>query len=192
VPRPGGRLLLVDASGLHQPGGPGDDWRRHLAYDLMAGRMQQVGGTDRRGGEPLARSQGPAGVGIVADRGSGSRRRVAIAVRQQAEVGVRIPPATVPLDPEEGHPFHGLRGLRPRGGPEREWHGWCCGEGRRDPVRLVAATRTPAAAQPARRRPRRQAQKAGRTLTTPTRVVAGWLLVSTTRDAGTWSAADVL
>src|SRR5919201_1742893 len=27
VPRPAGRLLLVDASCLHQPGGTGDDWR---------------------------------------------------------------------------------------------------------------------------------------------------------------------
>jgi hypothetical protein len=30
-PRPAGRLLLVDASCLHQPGGTGDDWRLHLA-----------------------------------------------------------------------------------------------------------------------------------------------------------------
>src|SRR5215468_6090235 len=32
-PCPAGRLLLVDASCLHQPGGTGDDWRLHLAYD---------------------------------------------------------------------------------------------------------------------------------------------------------------
>src|SRR5499426_685142 len=42
VPRPTGRLLLVDASCLRQPGGTGDDWRLHLAYDLMAGRLHQV------------------------------------------------------------------------------------------------------------------------------------------------------
>src|SRR5256885_13691418 len=29
VPRPDRRLLLGEASGLRQPGGPGDDWRRH-------------------------------------------------------------------------------------------------------------------------------------------------------------------
>src|SRR6516162_4285884 len=28
-PRPGGRLVLVDASTLGQPGGTGDDWRLH-------------------------------------------------------------------------------------------------------------------------------------------------------------------
>jgi hypothetical protein len=50
-PRPAGRLVLVDASTLGQPGGTGDDWRLHLAYDLLAGRMHQVSVTDRRGGE---------------------------------------------------------------------------------------------------------------------------------------------
>src|SRR5262245_66691909 len=48
-PRPAGRLVRVDASPLGQPGGTGDDWRRHLAYDLLAGRLHQVGVTDRRG-----------------------------------------------------------------------------------------------------------------------------------------------
>jgi len=38
-----GRVLLVDASRLRQPGGTGDDWRLHLAYDLPAGRMSEVG-----------------------------------------------------------------------------------------------------------------------------------------------------
>ena len=72
-PRPGGRLVLVDASTLGQPGGTGDDWRRHLAYDLWAGRMHQVGVTDRHGGEHLAQYTWQAGDVIVADRGYGYR-----------------------------------------------------------------------------------------------------------------------
>jgi hypothetical protein len=96
VPQPAGCLLLVDASCLRQPGGTGDDWRLHLAYDLRAGRMHQVCVTDRRGGEHLARYQWPAGAVIVADRGYGYRRSVATAVRQQADVVVRIHPATFP------------------------------------------------------------------------------------------------
>jgi hypothetical protein len=68
-PRPGGRLGLVDARTLGQPGGTGDDWRRHLAYDLWAGRMHQGGVTDRRGGEHVAQSTWQAGAVIVADRG---------------------------------------------------------------------------------------------------------------------------
>jgi hypothetical protein len=68
-PRPAGRLILVDASTLGQPGGTGADWRLHLAYDLLAGRMHQVGVTDRHGGEHLERYHWHPGTVIVADRG---------------------------------------------------------------------------------------------------------------------------
>ena len=54
-PRPAGRLVLVDGSTLGQPGGTGDDWRLHLAYDLLAGRRHQGGVTDRRGGAHVER-----------------------------------------------------------------------------------------------------------------------------------------
>jgi len=191
-PRPAGRLVLVDASTLSQPGGTGDDWRLHLAYDLLAGRMHQVSVTDRRGGEHLARYQWYAGAVMVADRGYGYRRSVATAVRQQADIVVRIHPATFPLETEAGQPFNVLRWLRQRGGPEREWHGWCRWAGQRYAVRLVAAKLDPTATRRARCRARRKAQKAGRTITAPTLAVAGWLLLITTLDSGTWSAADVL
>jgi hypothetical protein len=158
----------------------------------LAGRLHQVYVTDRRGGEHLARYQWQAGEVIVADRGYGYRRSVATAVPQRADVVVRIHPATFPLETETGLPFNVLRWLRQRGGLEREWHGWCRWAGQRYPVRLVAAKLTQAAAQRARRRQRRKAQKAGRTLTAPTQAVAGWLLVITTLDPATWSAADVL
>ena len=192
VPRPTGRLLLVDASCLHQPGGTGDDWRLHLAYDLMAGRLHQVCVTDRRGGEHLGRYRWQAGEVIVADRGYGYRRSVALAMRQQADVVVRIHPATFPLETDAAQPFPVLRWLRQRGSPEREWTGWCRWQGYRYRVRLIAAKLDAKATQAARRRRRRKAQKAGRTITAPTLAVAGWLLLITTLDAATWSAADVL
>ena len=191
-PRPAGRLILVDASTLGQPGGTGDDWRLHLAYDLLAGRMHQVSVTDRHGGEHLERYRWHAGEVIVADRGYGYRRSVATAVRQQADVVVRIHPATFPLETEAGQPCNVLRWLRHPGGAEREWRGWCRWAGQRYPVRLVAAKLDPTATRRARCRARRKAQKAGRTLTTPTLAVAGWLLLITTLDPGTWSTADVL
>ena len=191
-PRPAGRLILVDASTLGQPGGTGDDWRLHLAYDLLAGRMHQVSVTDRHGGEHLERYRWHAGAVIVADRGYGYRRSVATAVRQQADVVVRIHPATFPLETEAGQPCNVLRWLRHPGGAEREWRGWCRWAGQRYPVRLVAAKLDPTATRRARCRARRKAQKAGRTLTTPTLAVAGWLLLITTLDTGTWSTADVL
>lgn len=190
--RPQGRILLVDASCLGQPGGTGDDWRLHLASDFTAGRLGQVQVTDRRGGEHLGRYQWQPGEVIVADRGYGYRRSVALAVRQRADVILRIHPATFPLETEAGEPFSVLRWLRQRGDTTRDWHGWCCWQGQRYRVRLVAAKLDPAAARQARRRQRRKAQKAGRTLTAPTRAVAGWILVITTLEAARWSTADVL
>jgi hypothetical protein len=191
-PRPAGRLLLVDASCLHQPGGTGDDWRLHLAYDFLAGRMSQVQVTDRRGGERLDRYTWQVGDVIVADNGYGYRRSVAWARQQQADVVVRVYPATFPLETEAGQPFNVLRWLRQRGHSEREWVGWCQWQKKRYRVRLIAAKLDAQATQRARHRKRRKAQKAGRTITAPTLAVAGWLLLITTLEATTWSAADVL
>jgi hypothetical protein len=162
-----------------------------VADDFLAGRLAQVHVTDRWGGERLDRSTWPAGDVIVADHGDGDRRRVAVAVPQPADVIGRLSPATFPLDTEAGTPCTGLRWLRPRGGPERAWQGWCRWEGRRSAVRLVAAQRDPAAAQRARHRRQRQAHTAGRAITAPTLAVAGWLLRLTTLAAGTWSTAAV-
>src|SRR5439155_24805707 len=160
-PRPAGRLILVDARTLGQPGGPGDDGRLHLAYDLLAGRMHQVSVTDRHGGEHLERYRWHAGEVIVADRGYGYRRSVATAVRQQADVVVRIHPATFPLETEAGQAFNVLRWLRQRGGAAGEGGGWGRWAGQRYPVRLVAGKLVPTATRRARRRTRRKAQKAG-------------------------------
>ena len=33
------RIVLIDATRLQEPGGCGDDWRVHLGYDLLAGRL---------------------------------------------------------------------------------------------------------------------------------------------------------
>jgi len=189
---PRGHILLVDASCLGQPGGTGDDWRLHLAYDFTAGRLGQVQVTDRHGGEHLGRYQWQAGDVIVADRGYGYRRSVALALRQQADVVLRIHPATFPLETDTGQPFTVLRWLRQRGETARDWHGWCRWQGQRYRVRLIATQLDPATARQARRRKRRKAQKAGRTLTGPTLAVAGWLLVITTLSAATWSPTDVL
>lgn len=192
-PRPAGRVLLVDASCLHQPGGTGDDWRLHLAYDFTAGRMGQVRITDRRGGEHLQWYTWRAGDVLVADRGYGYRRSIALAAAApQAAVVVRIHPATFPMETATAQPFNVLRWLRQPGSAAREWHGWCRWQDQRYRIRLVAAQLPPPAAQSARRRTRRKAQQAGRTLTAPTLAVAGWLLLVTTLDEESWATADVL
>jgi hypothetical protein len=192
VPRPAARRLLVEASCRRQPGGTGDAWRWQLADDRRAGRMPPVWVTARQGGAHLARERWPGGAGIVADRGDGSRRSVAMAGRHQAAVVVRLHPATFPLATEVGQPCHVLRWLRQRGSPERAWAGWGRWPGQRSRVGRVAANRDAHATPRARCRTRRQAPKAGRTSRAPPRAVASGRRRLSTLDAATWSAADVL
>jgi hypothetical protein len=160
---PRGRVLLVDASTLRQPGGTGDDWRLHVAYDFTAGRLAQVRVTDRYGGERLVPFVLQPGDIAVADNGYGDRTSVASATRQQADVVLRVTPATFPLETAAGEAFEVVPWLRTPGQATREWHGWCAWEHQRYAVRLLAAQLPPAAAAIARRRVRRQAQKKGRT-----------------------------
>jgi hypothetical protein len=191
-PQPAGRILLVDASRLRQPGGTGDDWRLHLAYDFTAGRMGQVLVTDQHTGEHLAHYTLRAGDVVVADNGYGYRGMVAVAVRQQADVVLRITPSTFPLETEGAAPFDILAWLRTPGLTPREWLGWCQWKQQRYQVRLLAAQLPPAAAAAARQRKRQKAQKAGRTPTAATLLLAGWVLVLTTLPAASWPLAEVL
>src|SRR5881296_2366603 len=48
------RVRLIDATRLRHPGGTGDDWRGHFAYDFTAGRMDEVVVTDQHSAERLA------------------------------------------------------------------------------------------------------------------------------------------
>ena len=64
-----GRVLLIDATRLREPGGCGDDWRVHSAYDLQAGRLVEVKVTDQHGGESLRHFALQAGEIAVADNG---------------------------------------------------------------------------------------------------------------------------
>ena len=192
LPDSPGRIVLVDASTLRQPGGTGDDWRLHLAYDFTAGRLGQVRVTDRYGGESLAPFALRPGDIAVADNGYGYRASVAAAMGQQADVVLRITPATFPLETDTRVPFDVLAWLRAADGPTREWHGWCRWEQQRYGVRLLATRLSPAAAEAARRRVRRKAQKKGRTPSTTALWLADWLLVITTLAATDWPWADVL
>src|SRR5207302_7482191 len=84
--RPRGRLLLVDASCLSQPGGRGDDGRLPLADDCTAGRLGQGQVTDPRAGEHPGRYQEQARVDMEANRVYQHRRQATRAVQQEAAV----------------------------------------------------------------------------------------------------------
>ncbi len=189
---PGVRILLIDATRLRQPGGTGDDWRLHTAYDLGAGRLSHLTLTDQQGGETLAYYDLQPGDVVVADGGYGYRRSVAAVVDQQADGIFRMHPTTFPLEAADGQPIDILRWLRRHGPVTRSQGAWCRWQGRRYHVRVVATKLPPVQARAARRRKQQNARDHGRQISPATLLVAGWILLITTLDPARWSATDVL
>lgn len=185
------RVLLIDATRLRQIGGTGDDWRVHLAYELLAGRMGQVRLTNRKGAEKLSHFDLQAGDIAVGDSGYGYRKQLACARASFAAVVLRVCLATFPLEQEDGHVFDAAAWVLKQHAQVAEWQGWCRSDGKRYKVRLIASKLPADKLAAVRKRKRRKAQKAGRTITSQTLQLAGWLLLITTLEAS-WSANDVL
>ncbi len=186
------RVRLVDATRLRQPGGTGDDWRVHFSYDFTAGRMDEVVVTDQHSAERLAHFTWQAGDIAVADNGYGYRSSVATAVRHDADVVLRITPATFPVETDAGDAFDLAAWLRESAAAQQEWHGWCVHDTQRYAVRVLAARLPPEAAARARQRKYKQAQKKyGRTPSAATLALADWVIVATTLAAD-WSLPDIL
>jgi hypothetical protein len=185
------RVLLVDATRLRQIGGTGDDWRTHLAYDLLAARMSQVVVSDRKGAEQLAHFALQAGDIVVADNGYGYRKHLAYARGQHSDVVLRITPSTFPLEDESGKPFDAVNWLLRAHASLAEWHGFCRYNGQRFAVRLIASKLPAEKVRKAQKRKRRKAQKAGRKISAESLLLCGFLLLITTLDQS-WPASEVL
>jgi len=190
----GRRIRLIDATRLAQIGGTGDDWRVHLSYDLLAGRMDDVVVSDRHTAEGLAHFTFRPGDIAVSDGGYGYRGQVATARTARADVVLRIDPRTCPLVDAAGQPFDVEAWLgeveRSRTAPA-EWAGWCSIHEQRHAVRLIASALPPEQRRRARRKKQRRAKQKGRPLSARTLRLAGWWLLLTTLDP-TWSATDTV
>jgi len=125
------RLRLIDATRLRHPGGTGDDWRVHCAYDCTAGRLDEVVVTDQHRAERLAHCTLRPGAIAGADHGEGYRSSVAPAVRQGAEVVLRITPATFPVATAAGVPFDRIAWLHQGHTAQQAWQGWCVHDAQR-------------------------------------------------------------
>lgn len=102
LPRIAGRILLVDASCLKVPAGCGDDVRMHSAYDLSAGRLEQVVVTDRHSAEGLHHVPLRAGDVVVTDAGYPLGKSVQQGQRQGAYGVHRMSHHQVRLEREDG------------------------------------------------------------------------------------------
>ena len=189
---PGSRpVRLIDATRLRHPGGTGDDWRVHFAYNFTVGRLDEVVVTDQHTAERLAHFTLQPGDIAVVDNGYGYRASVALAVRQDADVVLRITPATFPVETADGEAFDLAAWLRQGAAAQQEWQGRCVHDAQHYTVRVLAARLPPEAAARARQRKYKQAQKHGRTPSAATVALADWVVVATTLAAD-WSLHDVL
>ena len=154
------RILLVDATMLGTPGGNGDEWRLHTAYDFTAGRLSEVVLGDRHSGEQLDHYALQAGDIVVADSGYGYRRNLVTARNARADVVLRISHCGFPLETITGAPLDIAAWVQRGRGSSRHCHAVCQVDRQRLRVRLLALRLPPAAAQQARHRALRRAQDA--------------------------------
>ncbi len=195
IPAVRGRILLIDATHVNQPGGKGGKWRLHQAYDLLSGRLCQITITDRHRAESLEHFALQPGDLVVADQAYGYRSSVAQAQQQQAQVVLRIYPRTCPLLQEDGSALEVLDWLRQLKGHaqvEGSRTAWCEWNGERYRVRVLVHRLSERAEEHARRRVRETARKKGYTPSQEALEMASWVVVITTLPEDQWSDEAVL
>ncbi len=187
------RVRIVDGSSISGPGSKGTDYRLHLILDLGNQRIDGVEVSDVSGGESLARHQSQPGDIWLADRGYARCHGVGTALKAGGDIAIRIGWATFPLEDEDGRPFDLFSWLRqlPATGPGEQNVKITSAEGRFS-LRLIGQRLPQKAAERARRRIRRQANKKGRTPDKRTLEAAGYVFLVTSLSAGQWTAIQVL
>lgn len=189
-----GRLLLVDATTLGLAQGPADAYRLHLAYDLLAGQLDQLHLTDRQGAETLTHLTLAPGDLLVADSGYGHAADLAHAQQRGAAVALRIYLPNFPLQQPDGRSLDLLPWLERAGAQSLTLSqvAQVVHQDQRIRVRVIAA-RLPREQQGAAlRRFGARARRKGRSATARGMLLATWLVVVTTLDATVWSPSEVV
>lgn len=186
------RIVLIDATRLKEPGGTGDDWRVHLGYDLLAGRLLDVKVSDGHTAEGFTLFALQTADLVVADRGYCRRKQLAYLLQAGAQVVVRLAVHQVPLLDGQGEAFDVLAWLKEQGRGQASCSVAFESEGGRFAGRLVACSLPHEAAERARAKERKKAAKQQRQLKDETLYLCGWLLLFTSLSAPQWSDSQVL
>jgi hypothetical protein len=187
-----GRIVLIDATRLKEPGGSGDDWRVHLGYDLLTGRLLDVKVSDGHTAEGFTLLHLQVGDLVVADRGYCRRKQLAYVLQIGAQVVVRLAVHQVPLFDGHGQPFDVLAWLKEQGSGPHSCPVYFEHAGCWFPARLIASALPAEAAERARAKERKKASKQQRHLKEETLYLCGWLLLLTSLSANAWTDAQVL
>jgi Transposase DDE domain len=99
------RFVVIDASTIQAPGATGTDHRLHIAMDLMTLQFVEVLVSDVHTGETLKHFSLGAGDVAVADRGYAHAQGRSEAVKQGADLIVRLNPFSVVLFDQKQQPL---------------------------------------------------------------------------------------
>jgi Transposase DDE domain len=99
------RFVVIDASTIQAPGATGTDHRLHIAMDLMTLQFVEVLVSDVHTGETLKHFSLGAGDVAVADRGYAHAQGMSEAVKQGADLIVRLNPFSVVLFDQKQQPL---------------------------------------------------------------------------------------
>lgn len=198
VPAAGGRRIrLIDGTTVPKAGKEAKKnnglWRLHCTFDLPAERFSFIALTDEKGGERLDRTPVAEGDILIADRGFLHPDPVAQVLEQGADIVVRAGWKGARWLDGKGKPFDLLAALaaaESAGALDRPvW----TGRKKAPPLalRLVAFRKSKAAAEAARAKARRAAQREGNVILGGTLAAAGWVILVTSLDAKAFSTVEV-
>jgi hypothetical protein len=190
----GRRLRAVDATTVEEPGATGTDWRVHYSISLPEMRCDFYEITDNKGAESYKRIPVKAGDIILGDRGYCHREGVAHVLQHGGDVIVRLNSVSFPLvHPDKDSPFDLLRHLRRlRGHQPGEWPVRFMANGKLWKARLCAIRKSRTAAEQAKKKVARKANKKQKKFRPETLEFAEYVYVLITDGCKSMSAAEVL
>lgn len=168
-------------------------WRIHASFDLPAERFSHFTLTDESGGERLDRIPVIPGEIRIADAGFLQPERIGCVLSQGADVVVRAAWRNGRWLDAKGEALDLLAMFKAASTSRIDRHVLLCRTGGEPiPLRFIAAKLPPEAAEAARRRARREAQKRGSTVSDAALAAAEWVVLATSLGAAEFSADDVL
>jgi hypothetical protein len=178
-------VRLIDATLVREPGKTGGQWRIHYSVRLPSLECDHCEVTPARGkntGERLGRFGFHAGELVLADAGYCHPPGVEAVVRAQADICMRLNPASFPLLDERGRPFPLIKRIRTlqKSGETAEWPVWVRVGEQRIAGRVCAVRKSEEAIRRAQRRIDKRQQRRVSSGTPETREYAHYVLVFTT------------
>lgn len=192
----GRRIRLVDGTTVSEPGKTGSCWRIHYSIDLATLRCDYVRIFEKSSGETFRRFEVTQGDVLIGDRVYANRPGIRHVISHGGDAIVRLPYSNVPLANGAGSPVDMLTHLRALDTCDiGEWH-WCIPPADDNdepiPVRVCAVKKSETAAEIARKKILRTAQKSNFEASPEALEAAGYFIVLTTLPQRAAPAAQVL